>query len=419
MTQRRFVLQSFTSLVDQAWLSAINLFLGLALIRLATKDAYGIYAQLFVGALFVASMMESIIVNPLTTLAPRKKDATRNRLISELSQFQRVLGLALSIATAAICFGVLYGFGYSNSLLIAITFGAFVYTNSIREFGRSVGFIAGNTTQVLKGDLVYGGCLIAGVIGLAAVNQLHLPLLFAVMAIANVVALTQQDAIRRPVRFSKRSYSAAVASVWRRARLGLPGAVIAWVINYSYLFLAALWIGVEASADLSASRLLLMPISLLVVAWSRVARPHLSRQIMVPEHQSLHRTLLASIGSLVMLSLIYIACLWWALPWLQTTVLGPEYASTHQLILPWGLYFVLYTVHMVGTALLLSSDRYPMLLSASIASLALLVITIGFTLAAYGTKGAIITLIVIEIFNVALIWGYFYPAVRRQYRLRG
>jgi len=140
---------------------------------------------------------------------------------------------------------------------------------------------------------------------------------------------------------------------------------------------------------------------------------------MVPEHQSLHRTLLASIGSLVMLSLIYIACLWWALPWLQTTVLGPEYASTHQLILPWGLYFVLYTVHMVGTALLLSSDRYPMLLSASIASLALLVITIGFTLAAYGTKGAIITLIVIEIFNVALIWGYFYPAVRRQYRLRG
>ena len=52
---------------------------------------------------------------------------------------------------------------------------------------------------------------------------------------------------------------------------------MAWVASYSYLYLAAAFLGVTAAADLNAARLLLMPVALLTVAWGRVARPVITR----------------------------------------------------------------------------------------------------------------------------------------------
>ncbi len=421
---RRFVLQSITSLLDQAWLSAINLILGLVLIHFATRESYGIYAQLFVAALFVTSMMESFIINPLTTLAPTRTPDSRAALIVDLHRFHGRVSLVLSFITALACAGVISYFDYSHPWSIAGAFAAYVYTNSLREFQRALGFIEHRAEQVFRTDLIYGGVLISGVaILLATQAALQLPRLFLVMAGGNLAALAfAHRAGPSPLLdhadaglANKTRYRLALQSAWQRARFGLPGATIAWLINYSYLYLAAAWAGVGAAADLSASRLLLMPISLLVVAWQRVARPRMSQQIAAHNYRALHRTLGGSLVTLVILALAYTGILWLALPWLQTTLLGPEYANVQELTLPWAAYFVLYTIHMVGTGWLLSADRYPALLTASIFSLGLMVLSIVVTLPTFGAAGAIYALIVVATFNVVYIWGILYPVTRAQY----
>lgn len=83
-------------MIDQAWLSALNLALGLVLIRLATKETYGIYAQLYVGALFVVSVSDSLIINPLTTRLNNGNLANRLPMIGASSSLQGRLALALS-----------------------------------------------------------------------------------------------------------------------------------------------------------------------------------------------------------------------------------------------------------------------------------------------------------------------------------
>ena len=408
---RRLLLDSFASLFDQGVLSALNLALGLVLIRLATKDDYGLYAQLYVAGIFTATLLESVVTGPLTTLASGMDDTRRRALIGHLDRYQRRLAALLAAASGAAAAGVVGWLGLTaHPLALGAAFAVYVWASALREFGRSVGFIEGRARGVLRMDAWFAVAVTAGIGALAWLQWMSLPAVMLVLGLANLAALSLRplDAGSTVI-----GYREAIAAVWQRGRWALPGALVAWLTNYSYLYLAALWLGLGASADLNASRLLLMPLSLCVLAWSRVARPHAVRLLQARDMRALDRYALLSVAVVEALALVYGVVLWALLPWLEAHVLGPKYAGLQPLVLAWTVYFAIYGARWIGSSLLTSGDRYRMLLVSGVMCLVVMLAATSYALPRWGVWGAVAALALVEFLDLLLIWAVMLPAARR------
>ncbi|MGE4335171.1 MAG: lipopolysaccharide biosynthesis protein [Pigmentiphaga sp.] len=401
----RLARRAVVSLIDQAWLSLLNLALGLLLIRLTAKETYGTYAQLYVAGLFAASMAEALITNPLTTLAAGSPPERRAELIAHLSRFQGQLSTCVAVLLGLGSAAAVWYTGLASPILLGLVFAAYVKTSALREFRRSVLFLHHEPRKVLGVDWIFGLITVVGTAVLVGLGWLTLPSVFAVLALANLLALSGQP--RVPAAREPTAYRQAVRDAWRRGRLALAGATLAWTVNYSYLYLAAIWLGAAASADLNATRLLLMPISLSVVAWSRVTRPAFGVHLVRGEWRTLRQLVAVSAAGLTALTGIYGLALWWSLPWLGAHVLGEQYLHTHTLVAGWSIYFTLNGLRIIYSSVLIAKDRYGYLLMVTGLSALTLLAIIGFAIPHYGTLGAVVALIMVEALSLLLIWAAY------------
>ncbi|MDY7578265.1 hypothetical protein RGU70_08020 [Herbaspirillum sp. RTI4] len=415
VSRRKLLVHSLASLGDQALLSGLNLLLGLLLIRLASKTAYGVYSQLIVGGIFAFTILEALITGPLTTLAPARSDDSRARLIAHLTIFQwqvsAALALLFGVAAALLTAGA-----DAHPLQLGAAFAIYIFANALREYRRSIAFIEGKPHHALQIDIAYGLGLAVGISLLVLLRQLSIPGVLLVLGLANVLALwrgkTPIPSLSTPD--AKSDYRADLRDIWRRGRWALPGAMVAWFTNYSYLYLAALWLGVAASAELNASRLLLMPISLSVLAWSRVARPMVTRLLAAGDWKNLDRLAWVSVLCIELLTVAYVAVLWWSLPWLVSHLLGSKYSGLDPLVLAWGLYFAINAARWIGSSWLTSNDQYPLLLISGIACLLVMLAATSIVIPLYGAWGAILALVIVEAFDFVLIWMVLLPMLKRR-----
>ncbi|MBS7811745.1 lipopolysaccharide biosynthesis protein [Roseococcus pinisoli] len=402
-----------TSILDQAWLSMLNLTLGLILIRLASKDDYGIYTQLYVAGIFAAGIGEALITSPLTTLASTYPEDQRRAMVGHLDRFQGRLSTIVALLFGLGCAAVTNWAQMGQPLWLGLGFAFYVKTNAIREYRRSSLFIEGEAQRVLWIDLRYGIAALACTGLLIWMEWLHIPAVFGMLGVANLVALLGTHAHPVPATDAVPDYRYAVREAWKRGRLGLPGSILAWIINYSYLYLTAAWLGAAATADLNASRLLLMPISLTVLAWSRVARPLIGRRLIERDRRGLRRLLVVSVVGMEVLTLAYIGVLWLAFPLLQQHVLGANYASAQHLVLGWGFYFAVNAARWIGTAALLAVDRYGSTLAVTAVSLTLVLISMNILIPRYGTAGAVMSLTLVETVGLILVWFIYWRSPRK------
>ena len=417
--RKRLLFHSLASLFDQAWLSGINFALGLVLIRLATKQSYGLYAQMYVAGIFVASVIEALITSPLTTIASGQPVAARARLTALLLRFQWQVSITLALLCGLLSAIVAVITGVDlHPLWLGLAFALYIFANSQREYHRSISFIEARPLRVLQTDLVYGTITALGIGLLLLMQALTVPAILLVMGLANIAGMwrstTHHDAATVAYNAGGQEYRDAVKAVLQRGRWSLPGALVAWATNYSYIYLAALTLGVAATADLNASRLLLTPISLSVLAWSRVARPLVSRLYAARDWRHLDHLAWASVAGIEVLTVIYVTLLWLALPWLQVHVLGAKYHGLEPMVLAWGGYFAINAARWIGSSWLTSNDQYKLLLVSGIACLLVMLAATAICIPLFGTWGAILALIVVEAFDLALIWLVLLPMLRRK-----
>lgn len=416
LNSRRLFIHSLTSLTDQALLSALNLVVGLVLIRLATKETYGLYAQIYVVGIFASTIVEALVTNPLTTIAPGKSAEERAQLFAHIKRLQLRVNSALAI---------LFGIGTAIAValtntdpqpwLLGITFAVYIFFNAQREYVRSVGFIESRPHQVLIIDASYVVTVLTGIATLVLFRHMSVSMIILTLGAANIISLSIANNRTPAYKTRPAATSGAWSQLWARGKWALPGALVAWFTNYSYLFLAAAFLGITASADLNAARLLLMPVSLCVLAWSRIARPVASRLYAAKNWQHLNRLAWMSVIGMEVIIAVYVTVLWLLLPWLQSHVLGPQYHNTSPLILAWGFYFAVNAARWIGSSWLSSNDQYRQLLISGVASLIVMLIASLALIPLYGAKGAVAALIIVEVFDLVLIWAVFLPMARRKH----
>jgi O-antigen/teichoic acid export membrane protein len=416
---KRFLFSSIASIFDQALLSLLNFIVGIALIRLASKEAYGLYTLLFSAGLLSTALLDALIGSALSTIAPRLPDQERTDLISRVARlyWAASLGVALLFGLGADIGARSAGFT-ENPEAVGIAFALFIASLSTREFCRTALFTNSKAVAVAKLDSLFFGLTVVS--AFAYVYFADAVTIFGtmlVLAFSNGVAglIFSIHWWKKGLGVSRSQLVTDIQMLWRLSRWAFAGAVNGWLGNNAYLYFAGVYISVEASADLNAARLLLVPVALLSMAWSRVAKPAAGRLIAQNNLLGLEKFAWQSIGALVTMIFAFSVVLVLVLPWLQTNLLGPKYQEAIALVPLWALYFMVNGARAVGTTFLMSYGWYRVLFWQGSISLGLLAASCLILMPKFGIFGALCAMIIVESIEFLTNMTILMPKAKRKH----
>jgi O-antigen/teichoic acid export membrane protein len=417
--ERPFLLKSAISVFDQVLLSGLNLLIGVALIRFATKETYGLYSQVMAAGLLSTTILGALITSALNTLAVRLSTIERQQMVARVARLQWICAALFAVICGVGLFALdtLVTLG-ENPVFLACAFALLVWTQGVREYCRAACFIEGSPETVAKIDFVFVLLTMIGASAMLWIERVTVAEIVFVMALANGLSasvyamrlLRQVDAGT-----STDLYLRDVKSLWKLSRWAVIGSLLGWMGLNSYLYLVGGMVGVAALADLNASRLTLMPIVVIGTAWGKVAQPAMGRMIANVDWSGLNRFIVKSLIAIESFAVFYVLALWLMFPLLSAHLLGAKYQNILPFIFLWGLYFAVNAARTMGTVLLSSFGAYRALFWQGALSLAILITMSLLLIPEYGVGGALAAMVLVEVIELATNHLYLLPMVKRHH----
>lgn len=391
-------LNPLAAVADQVWLSMLNFSISLAFIWGASKTEYGYYILLMAPLLLVQSIQSAIVNSPLATFLPAAAESDKPNLRNTAVSLQIYLALVCGVLGAA---GLLI-YGQAAELhvegLLLAGFVLAIIGIIARESQRSFAYVQGQGVRAFAGDLVYGMVLLAGIALALAGDQLSAGLVLLLTGIAGLVPLLSRAAGFHGLQ----THAEPMRQFWSCGRWALPSVVVTWISLSSYPYFAEHALGLAAVADIGASRLFLMPIGLMMTAWSNWYRPRISGWLASGNvdavAQITRRSLLAGWVLLATLA----GLLAFAYPIVEP-LLGEQYQGLQPLVLMWLLYFAISLARTVYMATLMTDARGYKILH-HITWIALALSLPGFVLLSHnGALWVVGVLCAVELMQTALV----------------
>lgn len=405
-------------MIDQMLLSGLNFLIGLVLIRFATKETYGLYSQLFGVSVLAASLLDATIGSALTTLIARRSEAERQGFVARTFRLQMVASGVFALVCGLGILGLAKFIELTdNAEGLALAFAVFIFALSCREYCRTAFFVEARPETVAVMDMFFVALTLLGGSVIFFFDQVTVISVICLLALTNLLSAAM---------YGRQLFSHTNAAVtwencvhdaralWSLGRWALIGASVAWLVNSGYLYFAGGFMGAAALADLNAARLLLIPISLVAVAWSRVARPTIGKFVAEADWPQQLRFLLRSTVVMECFALGYVAVLFFGFPWLSTHVLGEKYQHVSGLLLLWGLYFAINCARGVGTTSLVSFGAFRALFWQGLGSAVILTAGCLLVIPHFGVHGALMAMITVELFELVINWCYLLPRARQK-----
>jgi O-antigen/teichoic acid export membrane protein len=231
-----------------------------------------------------------------------------------------------------------------------------------REFFRQTFFVFGVPQLTLVVDAVYGVTYLA-LIGFW-VRHAGQPAAAAVLAagIASLVAAGAGLVFYR-VRLGGSLVIdfGPLRETWAPAKWGVPGMLLAWLQNQGFFYLLGGFLGTTAVATVSASRMLLMPIPMLITAVESVLRPRAADWVGRREFARLTRQLLAMTGTAAVASAGFVGVIFAARHFVVEVVLRRTIDDLDLLLVCWGVVFLAQVLRTNITVLLQALERFDVL----------------------------------------------------------
>lgn len=326
------------SVVDQALNSAANFAVGLLLIRTIPTAEYGTFVLANTALYLAIGVENSLFTAPMSVLAPKLAAAEKHTFVAALGLGQLVIWLPLLVLSCIVASilgsaGILDAGSVRLAWVTACVAGPFV----VREFVRQALFIFSAPVAVLIADATYAAAMIAAV---AAVTTTAAPGLYAVAAIglAAIVATAAGGVVYLkmaglPTHFDLQP----LKQTWHLARWGLLGMAVSWAQHQGFLYLLAAVQGSEAVGHVSAARLLLMPIALVITGVGTILRPRCAAWLASDEARKAMSRLLALTVATAIGSLVYVLALWLGRDLIVGTLMRMPLGSLDALILVWAV----------------------------------------------------------------------------------
>jgi len=112
--------------------------------------------------------------------------------------------------------------------------------------------------------------------------------------------------------------------------------------------------------------------------------------------------------------LAYVSLLLFSLPWLESNVISAKYSGLDPLVMMWGAYFAINAARWVGTSWLSSGGAYKQMFFLGSVTLSMVLLITAFSIPRMGAPGAILALIVVEVFELIVVWRFILPRLQKQ-----
>lgn len=395
------------SVFDQAWLSALSLLVAFVFIRNLDKSDYALYILLTNSVLFFQGIGGALLTSPYTTVRPQQPEYLQN--LTEVIFCQLTLLYGLVAGTVAF-------FGYAVYCLIdgqstdgqtCLALAACVIGAIFRDNIRAFFYARRSPDAALRNNVLYGLLLIAGIGLLFSYNALSTSAVLYVLGFVGIlvstgllrISLEQHQAVPRQAEEAAQLKS----ELWKCGQWAIVGSLTTFITLYSYPYFTALVLDQTSVADISAARLLSVPLTLLGTAWSNMMRPTLSRWYAQDRHEDIENTVwratwLFAVGSLLVGGLLYNSGN------LLTLVLGNKYAHLQSLAMWWSLYAGTACIKGVHAAtLMMNGQGYRALSRISIVTMFAMIVLMAMAGYTKAPESIVAALMVAEIIQIILI----------------
>jgi O-antigen/teichoic acid export membrane protein len=394
-----------TTAVDQAVLSALNLSLALVVIHFAGKQEYGLYAQLLNLQPLFSPVHAGLFASAYLALASRMTGARRAEYCAGMARAELLLTVASAVAIVVIC--LLGSRALTAPLTITSCVALAVATLSLwwREFSRQIAFAAQRFYQALHIDVVYVLVTCAALGGAILTIEMSASVTLWCLGLGGAVAAaTPLYQAFRGSRVSALTVRRDVEASWSVGKWESLGSIVTWGYAQSYVYFAAFHGGLEGAAEISASRLLATPLSLMWAAYANVLRPRASLILANGSAQEGHRLANRSAVFVVGSSAAYAILVLALLPVLERTLFAGTFQHLRPLALCWIAYTALTGLTTIAASVLRSALKFRQVLFRHVISCAVAMILLMATLRLEALTSIVIALCVTEALSVFLFW---------------
>jgi O-antigen/teichoic acid export membrane protein len=394
------------SVAVQAVLSASNFAVGLMLVRRTADAQYGYYVLVTTAILLMTTMQGAYIFPPMVNRLTRADRQGRADLIGSLYRDQRRLIPLASIFTALFAL-FLYWRGQLTLQVAAIIAAATlaIIATLRREFMRLVLLANRRPNDVLYSDFFF--CVLL-IIGAAIATASPWPAAAAAFTLSLAALAGGTILAHRVWKFEPWNKHAAPGMLWAIAPEGgwsSFGGVVHWIFSQGYNYVVAGFIDVSAVAALAATRLLIMPVTLLSTGVGSMMLPTASKW--QTEHRAakvLRRLLAFSVGMVVAAG-FYMVIMWLARNWIFEVILHKHFAHRDLLLGLWCSVALVTTFRDQFLYFLVTRSRFRSTSWLTVAS-AIAALTVSLiSLRVVGATGALYGLLTGELVNVGgIVW---------------
>lgn len=409
-----------STVLSQALLSGSNFLVAFVLLRRLGAEPYGYYVLVNVTFLLLIGLQNGFFLPPIV-LSALSHSGLRERqsLVGGLLRTRQRLSLWLAgVALAMTVLAWMGGLLTSSVawLVIAGVLAGIAYLK--REFCKLILLAHQRTGDVLRGDVTYVLLLIAG-----AVSATFLPMatVFAVVGIgaaAWVSGIFMARALWRFEPWDVEGSATVLRTIAGQGVWGVFGSAVHWSFSQGYTYLVAALLDVKAVAALAATRLFLMPINMLSLGIGQSMYPMVARWNGEVSLSVIFRRIMKICAILTVSSLAYAIAVWWARDWLFEVVTHQSFHQGEHLLILWGVAFILMLLRdQLGVILYLRLSLRTMS-QMTFVSAGLALVTIWLAIPAVGPSGALIGILVGEVFNVLGFLALLASVVRSDRRAR-
>jgi O-antigen/teichoic acid export membrane protein len=388
---------SLYAFLDQVWLSAISFIISIAFIKFSTKSEFGIYSVLFSAILLIQGLQNAVLISPLGTVLPRHEELHKLRVI-HTNVYGHLFFSTLFASVAALLLLLFQFINEKIDFYLALGFFIAILGTMGREAVRSINYSQFKVKQAFASDLKYGAILIISLFGLLYFDRINTSTVFLVTGLAGLIPLVNKVSIIKKLRFNKAIWQ----EFWSCGRWATVSVGITWVSLNAYPYFVTATLGLYAVADISASRLFLMPVALFASAWSNLNRPKITKFILTKNIVDLKKLTITSTTLGLSILAFFISLVYLIYPFLES-LMGQKYMGLFHLVLMWALYFAVNLVRTFFMAsLMANSDGYRQLHHITWATFTVSIL--GFLF--FTSKGPIFVigvLCVAEIFQLLLV----------------
>lgn len=398
----------FSGVAGQSLLSAASFAISLVLVRVASKEHFGLYTLGTTVMTLAAGMMNALIYTQMTVTGPRIQAAARPVYHGAmlLAQYIVLVPVVVAGVVAILLSASNSGADALQTRILAPAVGIACLGYALLDFSRRLNYLTGHGPRALAYDSIYVALLALGLALLVALGESDRLywFIFGLICLAAVACgLAALKPHELPWAAAASRVRPSLTDAWRNGSWALAGMLVTWVQGSAYVYMLQLAMGSTAVADANAARLLMVPPLVLQTGLGIAVLPRLASSTAAGDRHAAAQLALKVFGPVLLGVLLYSALVLSLWEPLSGVMLGTEYVGLRAVVLAWAVVIGLIVIRAGLSALLQAERRFRALTLSGLAAATLVLLCTILLVREFGVVGAVMALGAGELLLVSLL----------------